>query len=298
MKWVSLLIAGFVVRLCLVGWSVVQDSWFRVRYTDVDYLVFSDAARLVHEGSSPYDRTTYRYTPLIAYLMLPNEWIGSVLFGKMLLVFADLLTAHMLLLCARSLGLKDGEWRVSLAYLFNPLIVNITTRGNSEAITIALLAASLLGLLNRRYDLSAVCLGIATHIRLFPVLNGVPIALFLLAKTGHVGPVIRYGCFGGATVFICSLVSYWLCGNAYLQHALFYHATRIDHRHSLSLAFPSLYLSPWSGPFLVLPQLIVSLIPTWMIFFRTTLLPQQKLTRAIALQTAVRMSGKWGLDFL
>lgn len=56
-----------------------------VRYTDVDYLVFSDAASLMASGDSPYKRTTYRYSPLLAFFLIPNSIIhrswGKFLFS-------------------------------------------------------------------------------------------------------------------------------------------------------------------------------------------------------------------------
>ena len=41
-----------------------------MKYSDIDYSVYTDAAGYLANGGSPYDRHTYRYTPLLAYMMV------------------------------------------------------------------------------------------------------------------------------------------------------------------------------------------------------------------------------------
>jgi phosphatidylinositol glycan class M len=66
---------AFLVRLVMLGiGSYIDEHTPSKKYTDTDYDVFSDAAEHVSNGGSPYDRHTYRYTPLAAYMALPNIW--------------------------------------------------------------------------------------------------------------------------------------------------------------------------------------------------------------------------------
>ena len=83
-----LILAGFVTRLALVLFSSFQDAHFKVKYTDIDYEVYTDAALHVLRGGSAFDRETYRYTPLVARLLVPNH-VVSAAFGKVVFVTAD-----------------------------------------------------------------------------------------------------------------------------------------------------------------------------------------------------------------
>lgn len=69
----SLFIFSALFRLFLILYGEWQDAHLEVRYTDIDYFVFSDAAALMASGKSPYERSTYRYSPLIAFLLMPNS---------------------------------------------------------------------------------------------------------------------------------------------------------------------------------------------------------------------------------
>ncbi|KAG5451524.1 GPI mannosyltransferase 1 [Clonorchis sinensis] len=76
---VSLSVA-FLFRIALLLFSVWQDTtrWpdGQLRFTDVDYDVFTDAARALVSGEDIYNaRPTYRYSPLIAALVAPGHWL-------------------------------------------------------------------------------------------------------------------------------------------------------------------------------------------------------------------------------
>lgn len=59
--------------------------------TDVDYKVYTDAALY----DSPYERHTYRYSPVLAYVMGFNHSV-NVTCGKIIFVLFDALAVYFL----------------------------------------------------------------------------------------------------------------------------------------------------------------------------------------------------------
>lgn len=148
---------------------------------------------------SPYTRETYRYTPLLALLLTPNEWIHPS-FGKYLFAACDILNGvliYKLLLSVVLPGvhpnkLSSKESKITLStqatkaplnstsratiytsiHLLNPLVFTISTRGSSESILTSLVLLTLYCALKERWDAAAILLGISTHWKIFPFIYG------------------------------------------------------------------------------------------------------------------------------
>ena len=120
--------AAAALRVGLMAWGAVQDARFDVAYTDVDYLVFTDAARFMSRGESPYERNTYRYSPLIAAALLPNVWLHP-LWGKCVFAAGDVLAGWLIQRVLRRQGVEERTaLACTAAWLFNPF--TMTVRGN------------------------------------------------------------------------------------------------------------------------------------------------------------------------
>ncbi|KAJ1798006.1 GPI mannosyltransferase 1 [Coemansia sp. RSA 2399] len=262
------LLGGLLMRVCMLFYGLWQDSHMTVKYTDIDYNVFTDAARFVWAGSSPYQRSTYRYTPLLAWLLTPNIWLHST-FGKWLFVACDCAVGVLIIRIAKARGVSDqAAAAYSALWLLNPQVATISTRGSSESLVCAVVMASLYAFQRKRVVAGSVLFGIAVHLKIYPIIYALPILVVLDGPLlrpetnpqesdrrwteGRVGwsrianLVNRYRlCFFmvSATVFLLLNASmYAVYGDEFLDETYLYHIVRKDHRHNYSMWFLPIYL--------------------------------------------------------
>ncbi|KAJ7046985.1 glycosyltransferase family 50 protein [Mycena alexandri] len=200
----DVLVLSVAIRVGLILYSEWHDARSVVKYTDVDYRVFSDAARFLLNpttenfaqgplkvGASigdPYTRETYRYTPLLALLLAPNKFLHPS-FGKFLFAACDMFNGMLIYDLLVSFVLPTSQVAsqapvdttrarnlatlYSALYLLNPLVFAISTRGSSESVLSLFVLLTLYAALKGRWDAAAVALGLSTHWKIYPVIYGV-----------------------------------------------------------------------------------------------------------------------------
>jgi len=153
----------------------------------------------VERVRSPYHRATYRYTPILALLLAPNEFLHPS-FGKYLFAACDVLAGiiiHNLLsnlilpwigasrpggakasAATESAGSRPTKWAdkatiLTAIHLFNPMVFAISTRGSSESVLLLFVLCTLYLSLKGRWDLAAISLGLSTHWKIYPFIYGV-----------------------------------------------------------------------------------------------------------------------------
>lgn len=286
------LVAGIVLRLILIVYGNIHDKLYDVPYTDVDYKVFTDAARYVSSGESPFKRHTYRYSPLIAYLLLPNIFVGKN-FGKLLFSLFDILVAvavkvlveHQFRITKKKDVVANIAVYSALLWLYNPLSIGISTRGNADSVPCFFIILSILFLQTKvvdglwKYALSGVLLGTAIHLRLYPLAFSFPMYLSLgeynitrntSFKDGIISLmpnvkqlILASSCI--SSLFLLTYGMYSLYGYEFLFETYIYHFFRKDTRHNFSVLFYYSYLTMDELSFDIVKS--VSLVVEFLVLF-------------------------------
>ncbi|TPX45224.1 hypothetical protein SeMB42_g03688 [Synchytrium endobioticum] len=251
--YMSLLVTPLALRLALLLYGLYQDSLpMPIKYTDIDYLVFTDAANHTYHNESPYARSTYRYTPLLSYLLVPGIHLGwEKWWGKLVFVACDILNGCLLYRIGRMQNVDVLIWIVVLWNL-NPFVATISTRGSSESVVIVLVLGAIYLMMSGKWRLASVVLGIAIHFKIYPIIYGISFLMHCKEPDSDSGErpasfdtlkQITFFFICGTTFCILSSAMYILYGSAFLQESYLYHLSRQDHRHNFSIYFYYLYLT-------------------------------------------------------
>lgn len=163
--------AAIALRAGLFFYGIWQDANSPMKYTDIDYYVFTDAARFAAHGHSPYDRETYRYTPLLAWMLLPTSWSPTWFsFGKLLFATGDIVAGWLIVLVLRKSSKMSMEraLKFSSIWLLNPMVATISTRGSSEGLLGVMVIALLWAITQKRIALAGILLGLGVHFKIYP----------------------------------------------------------------------------------------------------------------------------------
>ncbi|XP_076303928.1 GPI alpha-1,4-mannosyltransferase I, catalytic subunit-like [Lasioglossum baleicum] len=282
---------AFVLRTALVVYSNFHDKTFDVPYTDIDYKVFTDAARHMVAGRSPFERDTYRYTPLLALLLTPNIFLHEN-FGKILFSIVDILIA---VLIKRILSSQNCNEKVvhnySLIWLYNPFTIIISTRGNADSVAVLLVMLTLDLFLHDKYMLTGLLHGLSIHFRLYPIVFSLPMYLSL-NKKNLMPNKDQWKLVSSCVSFLIllTIINYYFYGYKFLYESFIYHVVRKDTRHNFSVYFYMLYLSANHLPsiiqkmFMFLPQFILLLTLSYT-YSRKSELPFAMFTQAMVMVT-------------
>ena len=179
-----------------------------VAYTDIDFLVFTDAADYINAGESPYDRHTYRYTPFLAALLsyLPHKEIGRYVFciadaicGGIICKFRKANRQRTLFKSRQTKGQEEeqmAQFQDALWWLYNPLAINICTRGSSESIMVLLPVLLTIQIVTgSTYDgtkqqtiswtrafLAGISHGVAIHSKLYPIIYSLSYMVYFVTR--------------------------------------------------------------------------------------------------------------------
>lgn len=207
-------------------------------------------------------------------MLLPNLWWTKI-FGKLLFLACDLLIGVLLvellthLLKARRAPDEDVRSEAvfySLFWLFNPIAMNVSTRGNAESVIGSLVMLSLyLVVVKKSIIIGAIVYGLAVHVKIYPIVYCLALFLFVDSWSPNAGSHkglkwffktffntkrITFALVTVITLVALTAVFYVRYGWTFLYETYLYHLVRKDNRHNFSVYFYHIYLTgslPESG---------------------------------------------------
>lgn len=256
-----ILLYGFIIRLAALLYSIFHDRYVNhIKYTDIDYHVFTNGSRAILNGTSPFKDTEYRYSPIVALVFVPNIVLNDNS-GKLLLIIADILGGylHYILNIYQGTPRLNSKLFLSL-WLFNPITIAISTRGSFEPIITLLVLASVYLLITYNFFTAGLLYGLSIHLKLYPIIYALPFFTYMIQRKPYLrtqtklsywiktlspnSSHMKFFISSGISLLLSSYVSYRFYGRDYLEQSFLYHMRRKDLQHNFSAYFYLFRLFP------------------------------------------------------
>jgi hypothetical protein len=218
------------------------------------YVTYVDAGRKWIESQPLYSTTRgFVYSPLIAAFFAPFAWLPvwlGALIWRLLTVAVFIGTIFWWLRAGLHNRIpRSSYWLVFLMLL--PLSLGNFNNGQINPLLIGLLMTAVLAAYSKRWAISAVCIGIAAYLKIYPLAVGLLMVLIYPRQLGWRLAV---------TLIVLGALSFVLQQPAYVfeQYQRWFSARAADHRGiimNIGMVLKAVYINPSSNEFVAIQVL-------------------------------------------
>jgi phosphatidylinositol glycan class M len=248
---------SFIVRMALIVYADHVDRTSPShKYTEIDYMVFSEAATHVYEGNSPYNRLTYRYTPLVAYMLVINNVIHP-LAGKVLFCIFDIITGIYLWKILDIINPRSSKNAYFVTFwVLDPLVMILSTRGSNDNMITLMVFIAAYYILKKQYIIAGFMYGLSVHFKIYPIIYSIVFYLFIDCDFSLIVKNRKWDAFktnfftrnrltftavSAGTFIGLTYLFYVIYGYEFLYETYLYHLVRKDNRHNFSVYWYLMY---------------------------------------------------------
>lgn len=165
----------------------------------------------INKYGNPYSIPTYRYSPFLAFLLIPNYYFHS--FGKIIFSIFDACIGYIITITLSSsshiYNLSDTYIsNIAFIWAMNPITIIIATRGSCDSISNFLFLYSIYLLIINKILLSGLMHGILIHFRLVHIIYFPAIFLYILRQNTTTNIILLYSYKQSNKIFLIRLWNY------------------------------------------------------------------------------------------
>lgn len=174
-------------------------------------------------------------------------------------------------------------------WLFNPMIIGLSSRGSNDNIISLLVFVALYYLLNKKYVAAGFWYGLSVHFKIYPIIYSFVFYLFIdsdskmlqagkpfqaaISKGFFTRSRLVFTFVSAATFISFTGLFYYIYGWEFLYESYLYHFVRKDHRHNNSVYWYLIYQlfdepnSTVIGILTFIPQWLLTVVAGFLFYY-------------------------------